>query len=161
CRARWVSRVGVLPVGWLISSLEQTHQMGQRGLRGVASSVEHRLAGEERADGDSVEAADEFAGGPDRDRMRPAVRGQSEVESDELLSDPGPWPVRIGAGADDLFEGPIGSEGEVLHRLAQTLRHTQVPGQQDTASPRGPPSHPTGTADAHSHGEQTGAIRKK
>src|SRR5699024_9053767 len=97
----------------------------------------------------------------DLDRMRPAVRVQSEVESDDLLSDPGPWPVRIGAGADDLFEGPIGSEGEVLHRLAQALRHTQVPGQQDTASPRGPPSHPSGPADALSYGEQTGAIRKK
>ena len=53
---------------------EQVAQADEGDLRGVADVVEHRLAGEEAADRDAVEAADERAVLPGLDGVRPPGR---------------------------------------------------------------------------------------
>ena len=54
------------------SSVQQVHQRDQRDLRGVAHAGEHRLAGEQAADGHAVQPTGERAVAPRLDRVRPA-----------------------------------------------------------------------------------------
>ena len=61
------------------SSRSRSTSADQRDLRGVGDPVEHRLAGEEPADRDAVQAADELAVPPGLDRVRPAQLVQPRV----------------------------------------------------------------------------------
>ena len=78
----------------------------ERDLGRVPSPVEHRLAGEEAADRDPVEAPGEHrrvgtAGTPDLDAVRPSERVQPRVRGHELLVDPAVGSSRVGAAAND------------------------------------------------------------
>src|SRR5205814_10664993 len=103
---------------------EMLDQEEQRELRGVGGAVEHRLAGEEAARVDAVEAADELLAVPDLDAVDVAGFVEARVGRDDALVDPGAVLVgarRAGAGADDGAEVAVDRVGEIapFHRLAQ------------------------------------------
>jgi len=82
----------------------------QRDLGGVRRFAEHGFAEEGAAEPDAVEPADEFIPLPAFNRMGVPCRMKAERRALDLGVDPGLVP--LGAGVDDLGEGPIAGNGE-------------------------------------------------
>src|SRR5204863_9009734 len=102
-----------------------------RELGGVGGAVEHRLAGEEAAGVDAVEAAGELLAAPDLNAVRVAGLVEARVGGHDALVDPRPVLVgarRAGAGADDGAEVAVDRVGEFapLHRLAQRTAEVEL-----------------------------------
>src|SRR5205085_1718864 len=84
---------------------QQVDQPHQRDLRRVSLTLEHRLAGEESADRDAIQAADQAAFVPGLDAVCPAKLEQAKVSHLDRIIDPLPW--AIGAGIHHLCESGV------------------------------------------------------
>src|SRR5205807_4259795 len=84
---------------------EALAEVDDAGLGGVSAAVEHRLAGEDPAGEDAVEAADQLVADPDLEAVGDAGPVQGAVGGVHGGRDPRLGPV--GAAGDDVVEGRI------------------------------------------------------
>src|SRR3546814_5498351 len=111
--------------------------MDERHLAGVARPAEHALPEEGAAEGDPVEAADQFALVPALDRVAVAHLVQPRIEPHDLVVDPGVVPVRagIGATADHRLEVVVAAylERPATDRAPESPRHMEGFQRHDSA----------------------------
>src|SRR6059058_1975493 len=119
--ARDLDMVGQhLHVEDLEAPLAQALRAGSEGdLRGAGLAMEHRLAGEERAHGDSVQSAGEAIFVPDLDAVRPAEVVQLVIRGKYIRCNPCALARPLSARAHHLSEGVI--EGDAKIRLERAL----------------------------------------
>ncbi|GMA89071.1 hypothetical protein GCM10025868_43210 [Angustibacter aerolatus] len=137
---------------------QQVDQRDERGLGGVAGTVEHRLPCEQAADGHAVEPADERAVRPRLDRVRPPEVVQPGVRLDDVAGDPAAVAGRVGAGEHDVGERGVDPDVEARQHLAQRPGHPQPVERQHTARVGRPPAERRTPLTAGAHGEQAGAV---
>jgi hypothetical protein len=102
----------------------------------------HRLAGEQPADGDAVEAAGKPAVvGEGLDAVRPAQLVQATVGVGHPRVDPAAGTPGIGAAGDDRGEGRVDADLVAPQRAPQRPGDPQPLGRQDPARVGGPPDH--------------------
>src|ERR1043165_6321402 len=124
--------------------LQMLDEKEQRELRGVGLAVEHRLAGEDAAGVDAVQAAGERAVAPGLDAVRVAGLVQPRVGGDDARVDPRAVLLgtrRGGAAADDGAEVAVDGEREAapLHGLSQRPPDVELVEEDDRAPPRREP----------------------
>ena len=146
-------RLGAAVVGG-----EQRDQVGERHLGGVGGAVEHRLAGEEAADGEAIEAALELAGlrRPGLDRVGPAEPVEAEVRGADLGIDPRTRAARVGAALDHALEGGVDAHLEAVRRAPQPAAGVEPVEGQDRPRLGRPPRQP---APPQRHREDARPVR--
>src|SRR5262249_46337528 len=131
-----------LDVEQLKAALAQVFdQADQRHLRGIAPAREHRLAGEQAADRDTVDAASQFVSGPHFEAVGVTAGVEFLVGPDQRRGDPAAvaWPV--GTAADDLAEGAIDGMTKAARakRAQEPPRDVQLGQFEDAARVGRPP----------------------
>ena len=132
------------------------NQGDQGDLGCVPLMVEHRLTGEEPADGHSVQTGHQtVVRGPRLDAVRPAQLVQPLVGAAHLAVDPRSGPPRVGAGGNHLLEG--GAEADIIAPTGALERpaHDQAVQRDHPARVGRPP----GDGAARRHREQAATVR--
>ena len=141
--------------------VEQAHQAHQRDLRGVGLVVEHRLAGEQAADGHAVQPAHEPTVAPGLDRVHPAELVEPEVRLADLAVDPARRPARVGAGVDHLGERGVDPDLEPAGRPGQRVGDVEVARPHHAAAYRAEPRHRRPPSSSDRHREDARAVRRQ
>lgn len=122
-------RIALLP--------QPRHQINQRDLAGIGCGRKHAFAEKSPADGNAVDAADQFIALPRLDAVREARFMQLRIEVDDSIVDPCIG-ARIGATRHDSAKRAVKRDaiGCLTYRALQAFWHMQAVDGQNAAQLR-------------------------